>query len=133
MNGTRDDRVIRISGDVYDAIVGRITAYGETPDSILRSLLDLPKRAIEPRGPRGPRGRRKPLGYYGGLLRSIRESKGWTQSELAEEMGVTIAAISHWETGRVQDPIAKHARRIVDLAKRLRIKTGGKQERDDGR
>lgn len=122
------DRIIRVSDAVYCEIVGRIIAYGETPDSILRSVFGLPERLKEPRAPRRPR---KPPDYYGLLLRSIRDARGWTQLEIASKLNVTTSAVSHWETGRYE-PLAKYGRQIVKLAERSGIETGGKKERDDG-
>jgi len=36
----------------------------------------------------------------GQRIRMARERKGWTQTELAREVGVADAQISRWETGR---------------------------------
>lgn len=36
---------------------------------------------------------------FGELLREARKNKGWTQKRLADEMGVTVALISHYENG----------------------------------
>ena len=36
----------------------------------------------------------------GHFISEQRKSKGWTQSQLAEKLGITDKAISKWETGR---------------------------------
>lgn len=36
----------------------------------------------------------------GGLIAKLRKEKGWSQTELAERVGVTNKAVSRWETGR---------------------------------
>lgn len=36
----------------------------------------------------------------GSFISSCRKSQGWTQSRLAEELGITDKAVSKWETGR---------------------------------
>jgi transcriptional regulator with XRE-family HTH domain len=37
----------------------------------------------------------------GTRIKVLRESRGWTQSELAQRCGVTGAAVSQWEGGVV--------------------------------
>jgi DNA-binding XRE family transcriptional regulator len=36
----------------------------------------------------------------GELIAALRKEKGWSQTELAERLGVTNKAVSRWETGR---------------------------------
>lgn len=36
----------------------------------------------------------------GELIAALRKEKGWSQTELAEQLGVTNKAVSRWETGR---------------------------------
>lgn len=36
----------------------------------------------------------------GAFISERRKAKGWTQSQLAEKLGITDKAISKWETGR---------------------------------
>ncbi len=35
----------------------------------------------------------------GGFIALCRKEKGWTQSQLAEILGITDKAVSKWETG----------------------------------
>ena len=35
----------------------------------------------------------------GGFIAHCRKEKGWTQSQLAEILGITDKAVSKWETG----------------------------------
>jgi transcriptional regulator with XRE-family HTH domain len=37
------------------------------------------------------------IGHY---IRYLRETNGWTQGELAEKIGISLARISDYETGR---------------------------------
>ena len=39
-------------------------------------------------------------GKTGELIAALRKEKGWSQTELAERLGVTNKAVSRWETGR---------------------------------
>lgn len=39
-------------------------------------------------------------------LRRLREEKGWTQLQLAEEAHTTAATISHWECGQREPNLA---------------------------
>lgn len=36
----------------------------------------------------------------GGFIALCRKEKGWTQSQLAEILGITDKAVSKWETGK---------------------------------
>lgn len=36
---------------------------------------------------------------WGENIQAQREARGWTQARLAEELGVTRAAVSYWESG----------------------------------
>lgn len=36
----------------------------------------------------------------GKMIKALRIQKGWSQTELAERLGVTSSAVSHWECGR---------------------------------
>jgi len=63
------------------------------------------------------------------LLREARERKGLSQRELAKRVGVTKAAISHFETGRATPTLATFARlaRVLglDLAVLLELGRNG--------
>lgn len=51
----------------------------------------------------------------GDEIRDIREKNGWTQRDLARELGVTHAAIAHWETGnRAPSGPARKLLRILE-------------------
>jgi len=50
----------------------------------------------------------------GGRLRSLREERGWTQVELAQQLGVTGAAIGMWENDR-REPGTDMLRRMAAL------------------
>ncbi len=39
-------------------------------------------------------------GKIGAFISERRKAKGWTQSQLAEKLGITDKAVSKWETGR---------------------------------
>ena len=39
----------------------------------------------------------------GKKIKELRTSKGWTQEELGNKVGVNRAAVNKWETGRVQN------------------------------
>lgn len=43
---------------------------------------------------------KNPLSNFGKLLQSMRLDNGLTQLEAANRLGVSVTAISHWETGR---------------------------------
>jgi transcriptional regulator with XRE-family HTH domain len=49
----------------------------------------------------------------GQKIRELRRSKGWTQKELAENLGMTTAQISRWE----QDHVIPRKRNLQDLAR----------------
>jgi transcriptional regulator with XRE-family HTH domain len=39
----------------------------------------------------------------GDRIRNLRNAKGWSQLELADKLGVTKAAVSHWENSESQN------------------------------
>lgn len=49
----------------------------------------------------------------GRRIRIFREARGWTRGELAERLGVSRSAISHWESGARRPPLDMLAR-ILD-------------------
>lgn len=56
--------------------------------------------------------RRLPYNTIGGAIRHFRKKRGWTQTQLAEKIGVTQGNIAHYEADRVTPPVKK----IKDLA-----------------
>lgn len=52
-------------------------------------------------------------------LRAIRESRGYTQADVARVCGVTPPAVAHWESGLASPNVA----RMVKLAALLRVST----------
>lgn len=48
------------------------------------------------------------------LIQQAREAKGWTQNELAEEMGVSRGYIGQLETGLIKRPRAKYIDLLVE-------------------
>lgn len=47
-------------------------------------------------------------------IRRARESRGWTQTDLGDRIGVTKANVSHWETGK-HEPSFLQLLRIRDV------------------
>jgi transcriptional regulator with XRE-family HTH domain len=45
-------------------------------------------------------------------IRQLRREAGWSQSELAERIGVSKMSVSHWETGR-NEPSARQLRALA--------------------
>lgn len=52
--------------------------------------------------------------YFNTNLEYLRKKKGWTQSELADKIGVTWGIISHWELGKRQ-PRMEMVGKIAEL------------------
>ncbi len=46
-------------------------------------------------------------------IRALRREVGWSQTELAERIGVSKMSISHWETAR-NEPSARQLRSLAD-------------------
>jgi transcriptional regulator with XRE-family HTH domain len=49
-------------------------------------------------------------GGAGARIRAARRERGWTQDELAEEVGVSRSAVAQWETdraGQIRDNLAR--------------------------
>ena len=49
-------------------------------------------------------------------FKKLRESIGYTQAKLSEEMGITIRTITRWENGEIEIP------KVVELALRSIVK-----------
>jgi transcriptional regulator with XRE-family HTH domain len=47
------------------------------------------------------------LPNFGGLIRRLRDERGWTQERLAREAGITITCLSNLERGATKDPNAE--------------------------
>jgi transcriptional regulator with XRE-family HTH domain len=45
-----------------------------------------------------------PLLNFGGLIRQLRDERGWTQEQLAREAGITVTCLSNLERGATRDP-----------------------------
>ena len=52
-------------------------------------------------------------GWTGSRIKSLRELRGWTQQELAHELGVSLASLWAWETD--QRPANKTVCKLLDL------------------
>ena len=44
---------------------------------------------------------------FGGLIRRLRDERGWTQEKLAREAGITITCLSNLERGATKEPNAE--------------------------
>ena len=49
------------------------------------------------------------------LVRGIRESTGWTQEELARQIGVSFSTVNAWQRGR-RNPHPYLRKRLEELA-----------------
>jgi|TARA_R110000744_G_scaffold341259_1_gene446528 transcriptional regulator with XRE-family HTH domain len=58
--------------------------------------------------------------WGGSQLRSLRQRRGWTQSDLAHELGISLGTLWAWETDR--RPVNRSAVRLLDLIEDDRIK-----------
>lgn len=59
----------------------------------------------------------KEIMNYPRLIKHIRETLLFSQTELAEELGVSFATINRWENGR-HKPIMKYRRKIREFCKK---------------
>jgi transcriptional regulator with XRE-family HTH domain len=53
---------------------------------------------------------------FAGKMKSIRLHRGFTQEQLAKEIGVPASAISHWETGRRTPSLDNFAKICEELS-----------------
>ena len=60
-------------------------------------------------------------------IKELREKKGWTQLELANEIGVTPSTIYNWERGRFVPRLAQ----LRDLARVLGVRMDEMELLDD--
>ncbi len=51
---------------------------------------------------------------FGQAIRAARSQHGWTQGELARQLGVTQGTVSFWENG-IQNPSIANKVRLVEL------------------
>lgn len=51
---------------------------------------------------------------FGSRLRSLRESRGWSQETLGFELEITSATVSKWETGR-SEPNLRHLEQLLRI------------------
>ena len=56
----------------------------------------------------------------GARIKRLRQERDLTLQHVADELGLTPAAISHWESGR----IVPKSKKLEDLAKVLRVSVG---------
>ena len=57
-----------------------------------------------------------PLPNFGGLIRQLRDERGWTQEQLAREAGITVTCLSNLERGATKEPNTETiSDRIVSL------------------
>jgi transcriptional regulator with XRE-family HTH domain len=47
-------------------------------------------------------------------IRELREAKGWTQQDLAYQLGVAVSTVSTWEQGRFE-PRATQLRKLAQV------------------
>lgn len=58
--------------------------------------------------------KRRVSGSTGTRIRALRDAKGWKQDRLADELGVHLSAVSHWERGQ-SVPDMHHLTPLADL------------------
>ena len=51
---------------------------------------------------------------FGNFLYNLRKQRGWTQTELADKLGVTNQAVSKWESG-ASDPSTTNLMALAKL------------------
>lgn len=49
---------------------------------------------------------------FANLIRTARETKGWSQQDLEEATGVSVSTISRWERGQAGRPEPEHVRAV---------------------
>lgn len=47
-------------------------------------------------------------------VKRVRHAAGWTQTELADTLGIARRTVQHWESGR-HDPLPRDALRLAEL------------------
>jgi len=56
----------------------------------------------------------KPAPAFGGQLAALRKMRGWTQPQLAEKLGITLAALTHYER-KAENPTAEFVAKVAKL------------------
>lgn len=56
----------------------------------------------------------KPAPTFGGRLAALRKVRGWTQPQLAGELGITLAALTHYER-KAANPSAEFVAKVAHL------------------
>lgn len=68
----------------------------------------------------------------GERIRALRETKRWSQPELAERVGISLQAVNRLETGRAEMPHRSNLRRYADaLGTTVDYLLTGEQPRDE--
>jgi len=55
---------------------------------------------------------------FAALVRTVRQTRGQTQEELARELDVTVGTMNGWENGRHR-PVRAQRRRLILLAEEM--------------
>ena len=61
---------------------------------------------------------------YPEVVRTMRQSHGWTQAELAKQLAVTNVTISRWEKGRVEPSLSLWEKFMVTADSQTKPKRG---------
>jgi transcriptional regulator with XRE-family HTH domain len=56
----------------------------------------------------------KPAPTFGARLAALRKARGWTQPQLVQELGITLAALTHYER-KAANPSAEFVAKVAKL------------------
>jgi transcriptional regulator with XRE-family HTH domain len=56
----------------------------------------------------------KPAPIFGTQLAALRKARGWTQPQLARKLGITLAALTHYER-KAENPSAEFVSKVAKL------------------